>query len=312
MQQVLIDEGFKVGSPSAKAAIETAEKLLEWCSQAENSEAFGHFTIDLLEELETCFKSCCKSLKRRREKMWNQMLRIRTSPGFRAKWSSFLSSSIGVTASPIFYEYVIDVAFNTLLKKHHKIDMPEEDSIEVDLDYEEKNSLRYTAGFVTRSLVKKLKRSCNPRKEQLISCLQELNSSEKLPGVSTDDSEDWIHLLDRGGLTHIDSMTYGVFGSMELVARQIFARNPSQLGNVKDELCRKIASDEDVLFYWAIVSAGWGVEDSNILLQEVVEQFVTTRGFSFASGWMERYKKATKKSTQKSKGVRKQLVPPPQ
>ena len=74
----------------------------------------------------------------------------------------------------------------------------------------------------------------------------------------------------------------------------------------------KILCDEDVLFYWAIVSADWGVKDSNMLLQEIVEHFVTIRGFSFASGWMEKYKKATKKSTQKSKGLRKQLVPPPQ
>ena len=58
---LIMNDGFKIPSPSAKAAVETAEKLLEWCSQTENSEAFGQFTIDLLEELETCFKSCCRS-----------------------------------------------------------------------------------------------------------------------------------------------------------------------------------------------------------------------------------------------------------
>ena len=199
IQQVLMNDGFKIPSPSAKAAVETAEKLLEWCSQTENNEAFGQFTLDLLEELETCFKSCCRSLQRRREKMWNQLIRIRTSPEFRAKWSTFLSSSISVTASPIFYEFVVDSAFNTLLKKHHKIDMPEEDSIEVSLDYEEKNSLRYTAGFVTRSLIKKLKRSNNPQKDHLITCLQEINTTEEIPGDTKDESEDWIDILDRGG-----------------------------------------------------------------------------------------------------------------
>ena len=75
--------------------------------------------------------------------------------------------------------------------------MPEEDSIEVSLDYEEKNSLRYTAGFVTKNLIKKLKRSCNPHKDHLITCLQEINTTEEIPGVTKDDSEDWIDLLDR-------------------------------------------------------------------------------------------------------------------
>ena len=51
VQLVLMDKGFKIPSSSAKTAVETAEKLLEWCSQAENKEVFGQFATDLLQEL---------------------------------------------------------------------------------------------------------------------------------------------------------------------------------------------------------------------------------------------------------------------
>ena len=148
VQLVLKDEGFKIPSASAKAAVKTAEKLLEWCSQEENSQEFEHFATDLIQELDSCFKSCCRCLKRSRELMWKHLFQARSSAEFRSKWSSFLSSRIGVSASPIFYQFVVDSVFNTLLKEHHRIDIPEEDDIEASLNYEEKNALRYTAGLV--------------------------------------------------------------------------------------------------------------------------------------------------------------------
>ena len=67
--------------------------------------------------------------------------------------------------------------------------------------------------------------------------------------------------------------------------------------------------NDDVQFFWALVSASWEGGESQALLELVVEQYVTVCGFSFASGWMEEYKQANKKSLQKSKGLRKVLVP---
>ena len=40
----------------------------------------------------------------------------------------------------------------------------------------------------------------------------------------------------------------------------------------------------------------------------VARQWVKIRGFSYASAWLARYKVAQKQTTQKSKGVRKQLI----
>ena len=131
-----------------------------------------------------------------------------------------------------------------LLKEHHQIDIPEEDNIEASLNHEERNALRYTAGYITRGLIKKLKRLCSPRKKQLIAYLIEMNTDEELRGVAKDESEDWVDLVDRGGLTHIGSMTFGVFGFMELKVWQFLARNPSQLGEIKEELCKRIVSDK--------------------------------------------------------------------
>ena len=45
-------------------------------------------------------------------------------------------------------------------------------------------------------------------------------------------------------------------------------------------------------------------EKTKILLTMIVDLFITVRGFSFTKSFMEMYKQATKKSTQKSKALR--------
>ena len=48
-----------------------------------------------------------------------------------------------------------------LINHHFQVSEEEEEDIEVMLNYAEKNTLRYTAGYVIRALVKKVKRSAN-------------------------------------------------------------------------------------------------------------------------------------------------------
>ena len=115
-------------------------------------------------------------------------------------------------------------------------------------------------------------------------------------------------MIDRGGLTHVGNMTFGVFGSMELEVKRFLNKNPSQLGAIKQELHKKISNNEDVLFYWAILSAGWEIEESDALLKLIIEHYITVRGFSFVSGWLEKYKQANKKSIQKSKIRNKKTI----
>ena len=79
----------------------------------------------------------------------------------------------------------------------------------------------------------------------------------------------------------------------------------------KEEVRSKILKNEDVLFYWSLISADWEDGESKALLMMIIDMWITIRGFSFASAWIEKYKLANKKSVQKSKGVRKQLIPPP-
>ena len=73
---------------------------------------------------------------------------------------------------------------------------------------------------------------------------------------------------------------------------------------------KKVTSCEDVQFYWLITSADFEIDDREThetLLQMIVELYLTMRGFSYASVGMEKFKQATKKSTQRSKSLCRDL-----
>ena len=51
----------------------------------------------------------------------------------------------------------------------------------------------------------------------------------------------------------------------------------------------KMLHDEDVLFYWSMISADWE-EEADVLLQMVIEHWVIVRGLSYTSDFLEKYK----------------------
>ena len=66
------------------------------------------------------------------------------------------------------------------------------------------------------------------------------------------DSENWIILVHRGGLKHVNSAVFMLFAAMEIcVDKRISNTHQSMFEHLKEE----ILTDEDILFHWAIVSA---------------------------------------------------------
>lgn len=230
------------------------------------------------------------------ELMWQNLFKLRASGRFKACWSPFCLEGIGIPACPIFFS-----TLHILIKQYHQFDKVGENSLTM------KNRMPLgTLLAMLQALIKKLKHSTHPLKEEMVCCLLELYEPEE--DVSEHESEDWIRIIDKGSLAHIGNMTFGVCASMELEIRRYFSTASSSLGETRTELQVKITSNDDVKFLWSLVSAGWEEEEGQALLEQIVDLYVTVSGFSFASGWMEKYKQAQKMSTQKSKGIRKQLL----
>ena len=98
-----------------------------------------------------------------------------------------------------------------------------------------------------------------------------------------------------------------------MVAVELQLRNHFTIANatsgesLKDLAFQEIVCNEDVLFFWDMLSVNWEHNEASELFKMVIQHYITIRGFSFANAFTEKYKQATKKSTQKSKGLRKKL-----
>ena len=237
--------------------------------------------------------------------MWESYYKFRSSVDFSLKWIDHLSPIGGSRSDPcpILYQFVTDAVMEELLKRYFPVETIGR-SVQATLDYEEHNALRYMAGYVIRSLTKKVDRSSHPLKTRLALCLQELGEEDS---DGEHPSEDWLKNVDRGGLKHVNDATYLLFTAMEETLRQHIGSGDanSQL-NIKNA-STVIMDNDDVLFHWAMISVNWNEEEASALLSMMVEHWITLRGFSFASAFIEKYKQSCKKNIQKSKGFRKRL-----
>ena len=167
---------------------------------------------------------------------------------------------------------------------------------------------RYAAAYVCRHLRRKIEHGNSKFKEELVLCLMALVKSRNDEEVASDD--EWTRMLDRGGLWSIKETSYLLFCAIEEETRYCLKTLSSQHGKCKQEILRHITSNDDVLFHWIITTADFEIDDEEVhevLLEKIVELYITVREFSYASGWMEKFKKVTKQSTQQSKSLRRDL-----
>ena len=111
----------------------------------------------------------------------------------------------------------------------------------------------------------------------------------------------WFETVNRGGLFPLNDET---FCRVMLPKHMVKADCTSSV----KEVTRAVMDNDEVQFKWTLLSTVIdSEEETQELLYEIVQLWVTVRGFSIAASWMEIYKQATKRTNQKSTGLRKHL-----
>ncbi len=235
--------------------------------------------------------------------MWSTYHAVRTSKRYHEMWTSLLKH-ISAPSSPILCQHLGDTMFEDLIALHY----PKSDSCSVTskaLTLEEMYGLRYAAGYIVRAMKKKIQKSTHPLKSDIQLCIFDLLDE----GCEDEDgSQNWVHAIDRGGLTRVNNITYEVFVAMEIKLRKHIS---SFIPPNVETITAAIFENEDVKSCWCVVSSDWDTSSAMALLRMIINEWVKIRGFSLASAWVEKYKVAQKLTTQKSKGVRKQLISKP-
>ena len=113
-----------------------------------------------------------------------------------------------------------------------------------DLTYAETNAICYAAGYVPRTLRKRLSRSSDANKLDLMLCLDDLlddGSEEK------NESTDWLKAINHGELCCVNNLTFELFLTMERELRCHLSSN-REIEFTDSEIKMNLKQSEDVLF----------------------------------------------------------------
>ncbi len=84
-----------------------------------------------------------------------------------ALWKAFVSDSVGVDMHPMFYQYITDQIFETVLKVTFKASSKQALDVEA-VSYEEANALRYVVGYICHKVQKNIEASKHPMRSRLV------------------------------------------------------------------------------------------------------------------------------------------------
>ena len=239
--------------------------------------------------------------------MWKAYHRLRTSITFRKDWQLFLQQSVGHQGHPTFFQFISYNIFKELMKA--EFPLPPTDAKEHPhrpLTFEERNALRFFAGYVLRNVYNKLEVSVVPERTNMQLCVMTLvcDEDDELEGT-----ELWLNAIDRGGLWHVSDATYMLFTILEEDIRKFFTtRHLTKLQeSTKSQIIDHLTNNGDVLFQWCLLTACIPDSAASLLLKKIVELYVTVRGFAFASSCVEMYKQQTKQPLQRKTALRKKI-----
>lgn len=307
ISSILQDKDFELQTARMIIARESAQKVLDAISGDNQTakDTFTRFATKLNEKLEAlAAPTGCKKLSTQRQLLWSGFHSARIS-GLRSLWTD-LYTGLGLESrfaqDPLLGEYVNEKVFVEHVKV--KFHVEEQDVEPAELTDNDLNALRYAAGYVPWKLRQKFKKATckHPNRKAFLVCLERMSegSEEENDESYLEYTKKWIRAIDRGGLFRINDEVYVLFHEIERMVSQ-------KSEQAKEEIVEEIVSDDDIQLYWSMISVDIDHHAGEQLLQQIVQLWLTIRGFSAAGAFVEQYKQVTKKSTKKSTSLRKGL-----
>lgn len=281
---VLKDEEFCAEDEKAQEMKEMVKNVRRCCVEENKSAVgFGKWLYTTLQSIITDALHRKKKVMDR-EKLWTNFHVARSEQEFATKWDEF-TAKCGIILEPVVYQHLVLVMFQSLVSRALPQPVEVTASSPDILTFEEINAIRYVGGYVIRSLRK------DGAKSELKYLIKEARDT---------DSEDWVLALDRGGLIHITESFCQLLCSMEYTIRQ-----HSEFD--KDAILDDILNNSDVLFNWCLASPMDENNEHTQSLIDITEKWITIRGFSFTKSVLEKFKQENKKTTAKSKPLRRKV-----
>ena len=268
-----------------------------------NSSAVSSFSnsLDRLFDRALCEAAAEKSYSAQREKAWTKYHQLRcTDIHDLHVWKVFISDQLRLKDyNPLLVQTIIQELFESKMKSYLPSQSlrkwPASQESTPDLSDDEKNTLLYACGYVPVVLLKKYKKQNDQNSTSYVECL--INMAV---GTFEDSFYDycrkWLEEINRGGVFEVSDEAYNFFLAVEMNVRSSLMTllREGSCQATEDQrkiLLQRMLEDEDILFFWSLVSVDCDGSLSIELLREILALWVTIRGYSIAGCWMEQYKR---------------------
>uniref|UniRef100_A0A1X7TFE9 Uncharacterized protein n=1 Tax=Amphimedon queenslandica TaxID=400682 RepID=A0A1X7TFE9_AMPQE len=118
-----------------------------------------------------------------------------------------------------------------------------------------------------------------------------------------DSTENWIETTDRGGLHYITDLAFELFVEIEIFVYHQLSQSQQQTTH---ELTSSACRDPDILQVWGKCIIEYDDNETEILLNDIVKEWIKVRGHSMAIMEMEQHKRK-KNETSKKRSLRTEL-----
>ena len=306
------DPLFQLGSCEMEGAKYLARKITEASSERSKSEDFETFATSLINSLKRVLTvpGNIKCYTTRREKVWRSF-HHKQEIELPLRWGSLfrdLGLSDKAPGVVLLTQHVNQKLFEGLLTKDAMC--ADRTTSHTSFTSDEANALRYAAGYVPFALKKKL-----VHRPEFVKCLEQLEVKGEGDSYLAYTTE-WIKLVNRGKLFQLSDEAFHFFCDLErkvgAYLRDLFKSASGQIEHTdvekKKVIISNIIEDTDVHFSWLLLCLDLDDDElSKELLGLVAEMWITIRGFSMASAWIEHYKQSKETCTKKKQGLRKGL-----
>ena len=277
---------------------------------------FDNYCSELVKHFQSLVSSVGMNYKlniTKREHLWHEFQLSRVNGKLLLLWKEMTTKLGVVIDDPLLEQCLYQELFEVCLKEHFIVtesSSPKCDS-EIILPADELNVMRYVCGFVARHLLQVYEKRSGIVYDQYTTCLSEMAVDGEGSDVLSY-TRKWMEMVNRGGLFPINENSFHLFIEIEKCVRIYLPEHlkKSKSGNdsFKDNVHNKIIKNENVQFYWTLLSQDIErPDDSLLLLTDIVTLWVTIRGYSIVAAWMEVYKDTEKTNIMKSTGLRKSL-----
>lgn len=303
---ILKQKHFNLPSDRCTKLQEFGTRLLSAIT-TEYEEAVSNFSATLLSLFDGILNkaSKAKTLSKQREKAWSSFHLLRCTTVVEL-WKDLLQKLNVDGMNVLLLQSVTQMLFEAIMKVHFYRDTPLKSQLQDNITDDETNIIMYACGYVPVALIRKYEKRSGEKYASYVQCLMHMGI-----GTFTDTFCDyariWFEKINRGGAFEVNDAAYNFFIQIEKNTRTYLASLQQLRPEDKCTVVQQLSENEDILFYWSVLSVD--VDDRYLteLLQDIVQLWLNIRGYSIAGSWMEQYKQTSGKSAKSRPGLRKGL-----